>query len=184
MPQLLSRIQAQNEVWLRKMGKATRFRGVIFPVNPTALPTSVFVLPRLGLRTRAREPVAARDLFRDPARRVMLVGDWELPLAGDDVISRCFVLFQMTRQVSWQRRAETLDPVTRQMVARGEMVEKGPIWVSIESYTRGDNDAGLRVVTDRLRCITGAPIQLGDVIDGKTVKRLNPALGVYVAEIE
>lgn len=181
---LLSRVQAQNEVWLRKMGKATRFRGVIFPVNPTALPTSVFVLPRLGLRTRSKEPVAARDLFRDPARRVMLVGDWELPLAGDDVISRCFVLFQMTRQVSWQRREETRHPVTNLPVATGTPVEKGPIWVSIESYTRGDNDAGLRVVTDRLRCITGSPIAVGDVVDGKTVKRINPALGVYVAEIE
>lgn len=184
MPKLLSRIQAQNEVWLRKMGKATRFRGVIFPVNPTALPTSVFVLPRLGLRTRSGEPVAARDLFRDPARRVMLVGNWELPLAGDDVLSRCYVLFQMTAEVSWQRREEKLDPVTRQKTAPGAPVEMGPIWVSIESYTYGNEDPGLRVPTDRLRCITGARLMLGDIVNGKTVKRLNPGLGVTIAEIE
>lgn len=184
MPMLLGRVQAQNEVWLKKMGKATRFRGVIFPVNPTALPTSVFVLPRLGLRTRPREPVAARDLFRDPARRVMLVGNWELPLAGDDVISRCFVLFQMTGRVSWTRRATQLDPVTRQPTASAAPQELGPIWVSIESYTHGNEDPGVRVPTDRLRCITGAPLQLGDVVHGKTVKRLNPSLGVTIAEIE
>ncbi|MFD1352403.1 hypothetical protein ACFQ4I_07155 [Methylorubrum suomiense] len=181
---LLSRVQAQNEVWLRKMGKATRFRGVIFPVNPTALPTSVFVLPRLGLRTRPREPVVARDLFRDPARRVMLVGNWELPLAGDDVISKCFVLFQMTGKVSWTRREPTLHPVTRQPTATTEARELGPIWVSIESYTHGNEDPGVRVPTDRLRCITGAALQLGDVVNGKTVKRLIPSLGVTIAEIE
>ena len=185
MPMLLSRIQAQNEVWLQKLDKATRFRGVIFPVNPTALPTSVFVLPRLGLRTRPREPVRAKDLFRDPAGRIMLVGNWELPLALDDVVSRCFVLFQMTGQVSWQRRAAGgKHPVTGLPMAAGELVEHGPIWVSIESYTHGNNDPGVRVPTDRLRCITAAPLQLGDVVHGQTVKRINPTLGVTIAEIE
>lgn len=185
MPDLLSRVQASNEVWLQKMGKATRFRGVIFPVNPTALPTSVFVLPRLGLRTRPQEPVAARDLFRDAGGRVMLVGNWELPLSGDAVLSRCYVLFQMTGKVSWQRRGgDRRDPVTGLLTSKGEFAERGPIWVSIESYTHGNEDPGLRVPTDRLRCITGAPIQIGDVINGKTVKRLNPTLGVSIAEIE
>jgi hypothetical protein len=185
VPKLLSRLQAQNEIWLKKLGKATRFRGVIFPVNPTALPTSVFVLPRLGLRTRPREPVKARDLFQDPANRIMLVGNWELPLAHDDVVSRCFVLFQMTAEVSWQRRASaTMNPVTGLPQAAGAFVELGPIWVSIENYTHGNEDPGLRVPTDRLRLITGARVQLGDVVNGKTVKRLNPALGVSIAEIE
>lgn len=185
MPMLLSRVQAQNEVWLKKLDKATRFRGVIFPVNPTALPTSVFVLPRLGLRTRPREPVRARDLFRDPAGRIMLVGNWELPLALDDVVSRCFVLFQMTDQVSWQRRDSAQnDPVTGLPVAKGALQERGPVWVSIESYTHGNEDPGVRIPTDRLRCITAARLQLGDVVAGKTVKRLNPSLGVTIAEIE
>lgn len=185
MPRLLARVQARNEVRLQKMGKATQFRGVIFPVNPTALPTSVFVLPRLGLRTRPREPVAARDLFRDPAGRVMLVGNWELPLAGDDVVSKCFVLFQMTGQVSWQRRGDdTPHPVTGLPQSKGQLVEAGPIWVSIESYTHGNEDPGLRIPTDRLRCITGARLVIGDVVNGKTVKRLIPSLGVTIAEIE
>ncbi|QEE37925.1 MULTISPECIES: hypothetical protein [unclassified Methylobacterium] len=186
MPMLLSRIQAQNEVWLNKLPpSATRFRGVIFPVNPTALPTSVFILPRLGLRTRPREPVHAKDLFRDPAGRVMLVGNWELPLALDDVVSRCFVLFQMTGKVSWRRRSQAVKhPVTGLPQSEGPFEEVGPIWVSIESYTHGNEDPGARITTDRLRCITNAPLQYGDMVNGKTVKRLNPTLGVTIAEIE
>lgn len=184
MTTLLGRVQAQNETWLYKLPTG-RVRGVVFPTSPTALPTSVFVLPRLGLRTRPAEPIKAGDLLRDPFRRTLLVGDHDGSLAGDARVSKLFALFQMTGQVSWQRRGqETKHPVTGLKMAEGALVELGPIWVSIESYTHGNEDPGVRIPTDRLRCITHARLQLGDVVNGKTVKRINPALGVIIAEIE
>lgn len=185
MPRLLGRIQAQNEAWLRKLPPSqTRFRGVIHPVNPTALPTSVFILPRVALRTRPQEPVAARDLFRDPAGRIMLVADHDQVVDAGSVLSKVFALVQMTELVPWTRREEKIHPVTKQRQSDGPPRELGPIWVSIENYTRGDSDAGIRVTTDRLRCITAAKLQLGDVVRDAVVKRVNTALGVTVAEIE
>lgn len=185
MPTLLGRVQAQNESWLVKLPpKNTRFRGVIFPTSPTALPTSVFVLPRLGLRTRPTEPVAPRDLFRDAWGRTLLVANHDASLDAGDRVSRLYALFQMTGQVSWKRAVTVTNPVTGLLGAPGAPEELGPIWVSIESYTRGDNDAGLRVTTDRLRCITNARLKLGDLVNGQTVKRINPSLGITIAEIE
>lgn len=181
---LLARTRVEPETRFRKVDRPTEFFGSIFPINPTALPTSVFVLPRLGLRVRPGALVAARDTFRDPLDRVLLAGNWDLPLSAGIGWSRCHVLFQMTSQVSWQRRETKLDPVTRQQISNGPPVELGPIWASVESYTRGDEDPGLRIPTDRLRLITGAPIRLNDIIDGKTVKRLNHTLGVSIAEFE
>ncbi len=180
---LLARTRV-DETWFQKVGKATRFRGSLFPINPTALPTSVFVAPRIGLRVKPGMPVAARDTFTDPAGRVLIAGNWDLPLSAGIGWSRCHVLFQATDLVTWKRRETKPDPVTRQLISDGPPVEKGPIWVSIESYTRGDEDPGLRITTDRLRIITGAPIRLGDIINDKTVKRLNHTLGVSIAEFE
>lgn len=185
MPVLLGRIQAQNESWLQKLPpKHTRFRGVLFPVSPTQLPTSVFVAPRIGMRCRPGEPVEPGDLCRDAAGRVMLVGYHDKSLCNSTPFSKVFALFQMTRRVSWSRRAETLDPVTRLPVAKGNPVELGPIWISLESYTHGDEDPGVRIATDRLRVITAAELKLGDIVDQKTVRRVNYTLGVTVAEIQ
>lgn len=185
MPTLLSRVQAQNETWFTALPPSTkRVRGVLQPTSPNALPTSVFILPRLSLRTRVAEPVRLRDLLRDPWGRIHLVGDHDATLSGDDPTSRLYALFQMTHRVSWMRREETLHPVTKQPQAISDPKEKGPIWASIESYTHTDEDPGLRITTDRLRCITNADLQLGDLVRGKTVKRINQALGVTVAEIE
>lgn len=185
MPTLLSRVQAQNETWLTALPPShKRVRGVIQPTSPNALPTSVFILPRLSLRTRVAEPVVLRDLLMDPWGRTLLVGDHDATLSGGARTSRLYALFQMTHRVSWMRRLETLHPVTKQPQARADPVELGPIWASIESYTHTDEDPGLRITTDRLRCITNVDLQLGDTVNGKTVKRLNLALGVTVAEIE
>ena len=185
MSDLLARVQDQNETWLRKLPPVnTRFRGAIFPVSPSALPTSVFILPRRALRTRLREPVKARDLFHDPFRRVLLVGEHDATFSGDERISRVYSLFQMTRQVAWRRHLDTIDPVTKQPVSRNAFEPLGQIWVSIESYTRGDEDPGVRIITDRVRVITNVELQLGDQVGDRTVKRLNPTLGITVAEIE
>lgn len=185
MPVLLGRIQAQNESWLQKLPpRNTRFRGVLFPVSPTQLPTSVFIAPRIGLRCRLHEPVAPGDLARDAAGRVLLVGYHDDTISGAQPFSKTFALFQMTQLVSWARRSETVDPVTQQPVALGAPAELGPVWISLESYTHGDEDPGLRITTDRLRAITAAPLQLGDLIGDKTVRRINRTLGITVAEIQ
>lgn len=185
MPALLSRLQAQNESWLQKLPPLhTRFRGVLFPVSPTQLPTSVFIAPRIGMRCRLREPVAPGDLCRDRHGRVLLVGYHDDTLSGNIPLSRTFALFQMTQLVSWSRRAETRDPVTQQPVAHAAPVEMGPIWISLESYTHGDEDPGVRIPTDRLRAVTASPLKTGDLIESKTVRRVNRTLGITIAEIE
>lgn len=180
---LLGRIQGSNESWFRKVETDARFRGVLHPVNPTALPTSVFILPRIALRVRLNEPVASGELVRDRLGRVLLVGDHDLTLSANDPISRVHALFQMTQRIEWKRAVQSVHPITKQVQTEGEPEDLGPIWASIENYTRADNDPGTRVTVDRLRCITAAPLQVGDFVFGRTVRRVQYTLGVYVSEI-
>ncbi len=174
---LLARIQARNEAWLQKLDGG-RFRGAFHPVDKTSLSTSAFIASRQMLRVRPEEPVRAGDLFRDTVGRVFLIGNYD-PAAH----TRLHACFLLDRHVSWKRASETLHPITRQPVST-EVKEIGPIWASIENYTRADNDPGLRFQVDRLRVVTNAELQLNDRVDGKTVKRLVPSLGVMIAEIE
>jgi hypothetical protein len=180
---LLSRVQASNEAWFRKVDDAGRFRGVLHPVNPTQLPTSVFVLPRIALRVRLQEPVKSGELIRDRIQRVLLVGDHDVTLSASDPFSRVHALFQMTELVDWKRAVQTQNPITKQLETVSEPEILGPIWASIENFTRGDNDAGTRVTVDRLRAITAAPVVEGDYLYGRTVRRVQHTLGVYVSEI-
>lgn len=180
---LLSRIQASNESWFRKEGNpGARFRGVMHPVNPTQLPTSVFVLPRIALRVRLDEPVKSGELIRDRFNRLFIVADHDLNLSANDLVSRVHALFQANQRVDWSRQVKTQDPITKQDVGlRTE--DLGSIWVSIENFTRADNDAGTRVTIDRLRCVSAEPVQLNDLVFGRTVRRVQYTLGVYISEI-
>jgi hypothetical protein len=180
---LLSRVQASNESWFRKLPSGARIRGVMHPVNPTQLPTSVFVLPRIALRCRLREPIEAGTLLRDRFQRVLLVGDHDLTLSALDPVSKVFALFQMTDELDWFRSVETQNPITK-LTETLTSEPLGKIWVAIESFTRGDNDAGTRIPIDRLRMITNALLQTGDLVGTRTVKRTLVTLGVTVAEVE
>ena len=81
------------------------------------------------------------------------------------------------RAVLTMDQAGWATPEGRTIVGPVDLLLVGPERVAIT----GPNGAGK---TTLLRLITGARVQLGDVVNGKTVKRLNPALGVSIAEIE
>jgi hypothetical protein len=187
MDQLLGRIQTDNEVWCRKLPpKNTRFRATMYPVSPTQLPTSVFVLPRIGIRTRPAEPIEAGELFRDAAGRVLLTGEHDITFGPISAGSKVLAAFQMTGQYELRRRSATTTNPTTGLPEQLDLPAADPerVWASIESFTRGDEDAGLRFTVDRLRIVTGTPLVEGDMIAGKTVRRILFTLGIYVGEIQ
>jgi hypothetical protein len=152
----------------------TYVRGILQPVEENSLPTYDFAEGRLALRTAPGEPVKIGDVMVDAYGRRFLLGHHGVN------VYRCF---QMTDLVTWSRVMPTTDPVTG-LKKESDRFDLPPIWCAIELYGRVPIDATLKVEADIRRVITGAPVQLGDKIDGALVKRKVKIFGVNLLEIQ
>lgn len=93
-------------------------------------------------------------------------------------------LFRCDRQVTWARYTSTTDPVTQLQVTPATPTTIGFPWVMWEKVRREFTDLTLRVDQENHLLATGENVQLNDVIEGMTVKRVNRALGVTIVELQ
>ncbi|MDH7796428.1 MULTISPECIES: hypothetical protein [unclassified Beijerinckia] len=148
------------------------------PLDDGAANTTTFLEPRFVLHTKPKERVSVGQTFTDAQKRTFLLAQHDQ--RAD--LRRSFRLFQMTAKVAWGRMSEVTDLITG--LKKGEKVDPlGNIWVSFELYGREEVDRVLHIGIDRVRVVTGAPVQLNDYVDGKRVSRLTKVFGVSVLEI-
>ena len=154
------------------------FLGTLFPADEGDVPSYDFSTPRLFLRVGPDCPARTRSILVDQHDRYFLLADHDLTNHY-----RTHRLFQLTHEVPWSRVTTVKDALTGLARRTGES-NLGPLRCLIEMYGRETPDPGMKVKEEVRRVITGAEIQLGDKIDGMIVKRLDPVLGVFLAEIQ
>jgi hypothetical protein len=144
-------------------------------------PQVEFAYPKIACR------VLARSLLK-PGQVVLLKGG-EHYLTTDHSATgdyRVLHLFLTDRQVVWSRKAVTTDILTGLAKATpGDPDPIGnPIWVMWERVRRQFPDTAAHMNVDNNLIATGYPVQLNDFIDGKVVKRVDQALGVWIVEVQ
>lgn len=161
------------------------FPGVIEPLDEGAVASYDFTEPRLILRVRHDCPVTTGDLMMDPAGRKYIMANHDIGLVYNELIYRTHRLFLCNKVVQWEREGSgTIDPLTNLKTGDAPLELVGVIDVLIEQYGREQTDVQLRMAEQRRRLITASPVQLGDVVDNMVVRRVDQALGIWIAEIE
>lgn len=159
-----------------------RFSATLSPAAEGSAPND-FATPRVWLRI---DPdllvIDVKAEVQDPAGRWWLLADHEQSVVADQPIYRSFRAFRLTHTVSWTRVTTVVDTLTGLPKSSGES-NLGPIRCVMDP-DRTYRDGVLRVTPNAIQVVTGQAVALGDKIDGRVVKRINPVLGVYLAEIE
>lgn len=92
-------------------------------------------------------------------------------------------LFRCDRQVSWKRLSSSTDAVTG--VERNTTpTTLGTPWVVWNRMRREFVDLNIRIAQETHMLVTGENMQLGDLVNDMTVKRVSHALGVNVVELQ
>lgn len=160
-----------------------KFVGSILPADEGNVPTADFTYERLLLRVPVDSPLKTKDIMFDVYGRRFLLMDHGIGQMYSQTLYRTHRLAQLTAEVSWTRMQTVTDTLTN-LKKSTTPTELGPIWVALEPFGREPLDLTLRVKEQIRRLITGSPVQLGDLIDGQVVKRLDPMLGVWLAEVQ
>jgi hypothetical protein len=115
--------------------------------------------------------------------RWYLVADHDGSFAYNVVEFRTQMLIPLNKNVTWEREATTLDPLTKREKSKGKQ-PLGNIWVLLERVNREQTDGTMRVKEETLTCFTAAELKLNDIVDNMVVKRVNVVRGVYLAELQ
>lgn len=154
-------------------------RGVIIDVAQGAVPSNIYTAPRSILRTSIPTNLHPGLVLQSRAGTKYLVGDNGPEEYADETLFYSWRLYVINRQVSWQRRQQTTDPVSGLERDSG-VIEMGPIWTTLEPIDRATMDRKTHVEFESYHFVTGRPVAMGDILDGKTVSRSDLQLGVYV----
>lgn len=160
------------------------FIAAVMPLDEGAIAAYDFTEPRLVMRLRFDSVVGTGDVVVDPAGRRYLLADHDENSVYDTVLYKSHRCFKMNKQVRWEREASsTVDTLTGLTKSTGKTLI-GEIDALIEQFSREDLDGAIKVREQTRRLVTGAEIQLNDIVDNMVVKRLDKSLGVWLAEIE
>jgi hypothetical protein len=158
-----------------------RFSATLSPAEEGSAPND-FSTPRVWLRVDPDLELNVGTEVQDPAGRWWLLADHEQSVVADQPIYRAFRAFRLTHSVSWTRAFTVTDILTGLPRSSGENT-LGPLRCVMDP-DRTYRDGVLRVTPNAIQLVTGRAVLLGDKIDNRVVKRINPVLGVYLAELE
>lgn len=137
-----------------------------------------FNTPRLVAKTRKTSMLVAGDIveYQD--------GHYIVARRSHTPDYNSYWLFQANRQVTWKRKVTVKDPLTN--LDKSESLDPvGPdIWVAWEIMSRQPVDRELGLSNEVTRVLTVEDVQIGDVLNGQQVKRLNKSFGVTIAEVQ
>ena len=141
-------------------------------------PGAEFALPKTTLR------VDPRSIIRN--RMVVELRGGDKFLVAEHSATHEYVthhLLPVDRQVTWTRPQTRIDPVSKVKVTTAPE-QKGMIWVMWERTRREFMDLSIRIAQENYLVATGEPVQIGDYIDNKLVRRVAHALDVYILELQ
>lgn len=160
------------------------FKATVIPSDDTPGVSYDFSEPRITIRVRHDSVINVGDVVVDPAGRRYLLATHDEPSIQNKVLYRTLLAFGLNARPMWQRQSTgVIDPLT-QLEKSGVKEDLGEIDALIEMYGREDMDFAIKVREQTRRLVTNAPIQLNDIVDNMVVKRVDRAVGVWVAEIE
>lgn len=133
-------------------------------------------MPYRVLVVRSKGLVGPGTVVQAPGGDKLLV----LEYSTDQDWSEAYRAAYVPKAYRWQRRSVVTDPVS--LVKRDSgMTEMGELWAYMEKpevvMFEGSSDT-------KYRLLTGEDVKAGDLIDGKTVKRVYAAMGVKAVEVE
>lgn len=152
---------------------------VLSETNQNEQPSYIFVQPRHVLRATFPTAIRSGMVLRSPAGAVFIVGDNGPSETYRGALWQSFRLFEPTGRYTWQRRKKKIDPITKLSRDDG-MQDMGFIWVAIEPIEREAFDVTLRTSFEQTRFITGASIAADDVVDNRTVTKVDKQLGLSI----
>lgn len=161
-------------------GGSGYIRGELTETEQNSQPSYVFVAPRHVLRTRFPTPVKAGMVIRAPAGDVFIIGENGPSETSKGTIWQSFRLFEATGQYNWTRRKMVIDTITKQEKDTGQRENLGLIWAALEPLDRQQVDRELHYAFGQSRIITGAPIHSDDIVDNRTVSKLDKQLGLSI----
>lgn len=153
--------------------------GILSETDQNSQPSYVFVQPRHVLRTPARTAVKPGMVLRSPSGAPFIVGANGPSEQRSGTLWQSFRLFEPTGRYAWTRRTKVMDAITKQM-GEGPLVQLGMIWAAIEPLDREQSDREMRVNFEQSRFITGADIKPMDMIDNRTISKVDKQLGLAI----
>ena len=163
-------------------GGSGEFRGVISETEQTSQPSYIFVQPRHVLRVRLPSPVRSGLVVRSPAGEVYILGDNGPSEHHTGTVWQSFRLFEATGRYSWQRRSRVTDPITK-ADKEGPLQDMGFLWAAMEVMDRTENDREIRIDYTQSRFIAGVVVGRGDLIDNRSVSRVDRQLGLAIGVV-
>lgn len=157
------------------------FKARIQPIEDSKIYPDDFFQTRQIMRIRPHTPIVPGDVVCIGAQRFLL-GALDNAVSGDIPIYTSFQMYPCNKQVTWKRETTIPDPLTRVPRSTG-LASLGNPWVLMETLVRDVRSSDIRTNEELKRVITGSLVELGDVIDGMVVKKLNITRGVRVLEV-
>ena len=154
-----------------------RFTGTLQPVEDMKIYADDYFPVRQILRVFTPVTVRAGDVIRDTLGQRYLLGE----LDRRDVYEG-FRLYPLNRQVEWLRPATGLHPLTGEPVS-GTPTSRGQIWILSEVVSREARGAQIKVSEEVKRILTGADVQLNDLLGGERVVKMQKVLGIKILEV-
>ncbi len=158
------------------------FKGVFQPLQDQKIYADDYYPPRQILRVHPTTPVAAGEVVVGPNLQWFILGALDHALSGDHSIYMSFQLFPVTHTVVWKRDVVQVDPLTKLPRSTGKPATIGTLRVLMETVNR-EAAAGPNGREEIKRVVTGAAVELNDMIDGMKVKKLNVSRGIRILEL-
>lgn len=157
------------------------FKGIIDEISQTQAPSYVFSPPRRILRVNPRLLLSTSMIIRSPGGTTYMMGEHGDSETSEGVVFKSFRLFETHTRFPVERRTQVVDAFTG-LKKDSVQTQVTTIWGAYEPLPEVF-DREIRVPTETARFITNYPLQRQDIIEGKSVFRVDKQLGLYIATL-
>ena len=156
-----------------------RIVGHLWQRPPVSVGAANFLAPRRTLKVPIDSPAVAGDIITLLGGKKYILMDGTDSEAGGVRVYRLFTLLQADRQMTLKRSQTEVHRVTG-MAGKAKETVIGQYWMVFEPLTQVED---LNFPTTKYRIVSPIALQVGDILDTYSVKRVENLLGVYVTEV-
>lgn len=180
----LSNSARRFEIPVEDLTAGASFPATLTEPQPTNPPAFQFTNERRLLRVRDGVADPVGHVIRTPAGERFVVADHGYSESrGTKVIFRSYRLYEVTHELTWERRQKLLDPVTKVERDVGYVAVAPGVALGAYETEREVLDRGLRTNFEAGRFITNAPVLLDDRLGGRQVVRVDKLLSIWICEL-
>jgi len=154
-------------------------KAILSETDQNSQPSYVFVQPRHVLRTPFPTALRAGMVIQSPGGSPFIVGENGPSEQREGTLWDSFRLFEPTGRYSLSRRTKVMDPIAREY-KEGPVQQIGLIWAALEPLDREQADREMRINFEQMRFITGSAVAPGDLIDNRSVTKVDRQLGLAI----